>query len=951
MNINKYFMVALIATSLSTSHSLLTGETSTLLSTAAYGQNTQTNIEYEKALISFHDQKISETIIRLKNILRKSPNHLPSRILLAETHNTQGDGAAAENELKNAEQRGADSSRLLLLFADAYLLQSKYHDIIKTILPGNRDDLTEAKILNFRGRAYLGLRQIAKSDQSFIASIKIKPRFFAPFLGRAQIASYRNKPNQALAHVNTALKFFPSYAPAWIMKAKILKNKKETSQALTAINRAIELSPNHFDARITRAAILIENKQFKMAKADVNIVLKAIPNEPQANYFDAVISINIGNAEDSKESLTRVVDTLQNIPRQILQNNPNYYYLAGLSNFKLGRLNEARAFLRSFLRLSPNNNSAKRILGALELQANDPVAANTILRDSYKTDPENPTIMMLLGQSYLKMGNVTKANRLFEKAVALLPDDSASLTELARGRIAEGSIDDAIKHLLKAKKHNFSSIDIKLLLAKAYMSTKKYDKSLEIVSKLKMQFPKNSYLHQFYASLMGLKGDHTAARISFNKALNLDKNNIQALIQIARMDILSGNFAKATEKLQNKLKEHPKNIILMLELGDLEFRQKNMKQSFYWYNKAYGINSNSFATLKGVVQAHLNLFDVEKAVTTALDYTNQHPRNSAAFEILGDTYIAAKKIDQAINAYKIYAAYAFNRGKALQKLARAQIQNNQIKKATSTLHKALAWNNDLTSVHQMLFTINMRQQNWEEVEKILTEIKRLSSNAPAYNIYAGDYYLVRKDFAKAEEHYKASLQYNHLPRGVMGLVEAYSFAGKNDLALAALEEGFRKNPRNIPLGLSLGSKYQEMGKMALALTHIENLITIYPNDPIVLNNAANIQYDTGKIEAATLTGEKALKILPKHPSILDTIAWIYARSGQPEKALPLLRNALVKDFNSVEIKYHLAITLDMLGRRSEAIRNMAEVVQGDADFKFKKDARNILGRWISQNKK
>ena len=948
MILKNHIIRSLLISSLFIASSMIINKSHSFLSSTAYAQENNYNKKYEKARSYYHNRNFTKSISLLKSVLRIDPEHLLSRILLAEIHAIQGDGAAAETELQNAEARGADKERLLLLYGLAYSLQSKHSSILRNILPGNRGDLTEAKILNLRGQAYFGLRQIKEADESFTAALKLKPKYYAPLLGRAEIATYQKEYLTAIALIDKSLEYFKGNAAAWVMKTIVYKSAGQNNKALKAVNKALALAPNHIEAHILRASLYIAKLDYKKAQFDVDAILKTMPFEPQSNYFNALIKSKNGDFKGASENLMKVVETLQFLPIKMMNNNPIYYYLSGISNYKLSNFSKAKSNLYAYSRRVPQNMMVKRILGALELQTNNPFSALIILKAASKSAPKDPTIMMLLGQVYLKIGKNEKAYGLFKKAADTLPNINEKFNEATRGKNAKNTKQDSLAAFLKNENHIFSSVDIKLFLARSYQTRGEINSSLYIIENLKKYFPKNSYFHSFYASLLTLKNNHKQARISLKTALQINPNNISALIQLANMDKELKEENLALISLQNQLKKHPKNIEILIALGDLTFYQKKSKRALRFYQKAFAIDNESFKTLKVLIQAHIKNNDTKSAIRAATSYSNNNLNNAQAFNILGDLYKANNEIVKAITAYKIYASHAFNRGIALEKLAQVQMENNEYSQAETSLRKALSWDHNFLSAHYMLFTVNMKLKDWKKVERTLRKIKKLSPITTNYDIMSGDYYLLKKEFPKALAHYKTALSFSHSPKATIGLVKALTQIGRKSDAITALEEGLKNNPMNIELSLSLGEIYKTEEQKQTIINHINLLLKKFPEEPLILNYIANAQYDLGQINKAIISAQKALKLLPEDSLTLDSLAWIYTRSGAPEKALPFLRNALIKNYNSADIKFHLAITLDMLGRRTEAIQNMAEVAQRDNKSRKSREAQKIIRRWLSE---
>jgi len=74
---------------------------------------------YETARIALTDNKLNEALIHVKNILKTSPEHLASHILMAEILLANGSASAADVALTKAITLGANKNQLQLLFAES----------------------------------------------------------------------------------------------------------------------------------------------------------------------------------------------------------------------------------------------------------------------------------------------------------------------------------------------------------------------------------------------------------------------------------------------------------------------------------------------------------------------------------------------------------------------------------------------------------------------------------------------------------------------------------------------------------------------------------------------------------------------------------------------------------------------------------------------------------------
>ena len=244
-----------------------------------------TNQPYENALKSFYMEDLNAAVIYLKNALKNNPSHLPSRILMAEILIARGDGAGAEIELLVAEKGRADNKKLLPLLLEAYLLQSKYVQVIKSAKPIANNNRLSSDILVFKARALFSKNNSRLARIEYQNALLLNPKNPNATLGLAQIALKKEQYQTSFDYLEQTLRISPLNTNAMQMKANLFQIKGDIKQAEAIISEAIAINSKHFPALLTRAGVFIEQGKFNQALEDINVILQDIPNEPRANYL------------------------------------------------------------------------------------------------------------------------------------------------------------------------------------------------------------------------------------------------------------------------------------------------------------------------------------------------------------------------------------------------------------------------------------------------------------------------------------------------------------------------------------------------------------------------------------------------------------------------------------------------------------------------------------------
>ena len=104
-----------------------------------------------------------------------------------------------------------------------------------------------------------------------------------------------------------------------------------------------------------------------------------------------------------------------------------------------------------------------------------------------------------------------------------------------------------------------------------------------------------------------------------------------------------------------------------------------------------------------------------------------------------------------------------------------------------------------------------------------------------------------------------------------------------------------------------------------------------------LNNLASTMIRQGEPAAAAVVAERALTKDPRNASVIDTAGWAYHLAGNLDRALPLLRDARLREPTSPDIRYHLAAALAKAGRKAEAKEELDAALRSTA-FESHKEA-------------
>ena len=154
-------------------------------------------------------------------------------------------------------------------------------------------------------------------------------------------------------------------------------------------------------------------------------------------------------------------------------------------------------------------------------------------------------VLRELGDCYTSVGNYSQAQRCYEKAASLGPDEPGPYVGLGVAALQKGQLEDA-----------------------------------EIAFRVACRLgPDCAKAYAGLAMVAQQRQDHKQAFELYMKSLELDSDNITALLGLFQTSCEMGSFAKVTHYLELYLSMHPGDTSVMFALAALYMKDGRLQQS------------------------------------------------------------------------------------------------------------------------------------------------------------------------------------------------------------------------------------------------------------------------------------------------------------------------------------------------------------------------------------
>lgn len=184
------------------------------------------------------------------------------------------------------------------------------------------------------------------------------------------------------------------------------------------------------------------------------------------------------------------------------------------------------------------------------------------------------------------------------------------------------------------------------------LKNKEYDKAAKIYLQLAMSTPDNENHLISAANCYDTYGDKKLALGLYKKALEINPQSLNALINISSLYYQAKKFDKSAKYAQLALDIKADNFNAIFNLGNVAYAQGNYQDALEYYERMYALNPNSYLAIVNIANSCYCLCNFLKAIEYSLMAINKRPTNIDAYVIAGNSYLELNKLTDAITYLK-----------------------------------------------------------------------------------------------------------------------------------------------------------------------------------------------------------------------------------------------------------------------------------------------------------
>ena len=902
-------------------------------------QRPEEMVRSARTYLSKDDPK--SAIIELKNALRVQERNAEARFLLGQAYLRTEELPAAEKELRKAVDLGYAKSEVAPWLAVTMLRLGDYAGVIEAAAGANPSTPRGNAML----QAAIGEAKLAAGDRSAAAAAfdaaRAADASYAPgFVGTARLKAATGDLDGALADTASAVALpsvsaVPSAAAdAWQLRGEVLVAKQQTDAAVSAFRKAIEIRSDYVPAYVALVNTLIAAGRLDEAKTAVDAMRTAGPRYTQTYFYEALVAYHRKDYKTARDAIQvyRGVDPQDN--RGTL--------LAAAIDYQLGNYRNAEGDLKLLVQRFPDQEFARRLLVGTYIGLGKTADAVQAVKPLVAKKADDPNVLKVAGEVYLRNNQPDEASRYFKKAAAIDSGGEAQ-TGLAISHLMEGDKDRGLSEL-EAAAANDPSMRADFATIIASLQDRQFDRALTAIDALEHKQPNKALTQNLRGLALLGKNDTRTARVSFERALEIDPNFFAAALNLSRLDVAEGKPKQADKRLDDMLARNPSNVLAARALSELrELQHATPAEIIAPLEKAISAAPADASARLALINYHQRRKDFKRALDVAQQADSAIPNQPAIIEALAVAQQQSGDLNQALRTYSRLVDVAPDKAAALTRVGELQAATKDYPAATESFRKALSLQPDFLNAQRDLVSVYVLQNKVVEAVAYAREVQRQHPKEARGYIFEGDIYAGTKQSNEAVAAYRKGVEQAATGDVALRLHQALVRAGKQADADKFASTWLSAHAGDDTFRLYLADSADARGDYAAALKQYDALLPKHGDNPVLLNNFA---FAAGKMKdpRALRYAERANELAPKQPVIMDTLGTLLVESGNVQRGLDLLKSAVQLAPDAPNLRLHLSKALIRAGDKEGARRELESLAKLGNRYPDQAEVTRLIGQ-------
>lgn len=740
----------------------------------------------------------------------------------------------------------------------------------------------------------------------------------------------------------TVFKFNGEHRDARAALAHLLYEDGRLPQSFSQYLRLVEQYPDDIEARTMLAEMGIQMENWDAVPPHVERLEGLAPDAPETkalrNALDYREAIRAEDDEARRAAAERAVALRDALPDNVI----NQAIIAD-SLMLDGDYDTALEELDLLQTLAPDDRRFYRMrLSIYAAQKNEDGVAAT-LRQMVDRFPDDTATAQTLMTFYAARGQLDNAEAfLRDRIVEGEPDDDARVTLVKFVNDVKG-LDAAIAEAERFVEEGTNDRLFRSLRATLRFDNGETDASIaefEDILDTAEPGPETRDVQITLAQVLARTGNEVGARALVEDVLEADPSHVNALRMKADWLIAADQTEEAISLLRLAQDQDPTNPAILKSLAQAHLR--NGSRDLAGEMLSLAVESSNRGPAESLDYARFLMADqrFQAAESVLGDALRASPGNVDVLTELGNVYLSvedwprAEQVERTLR--EVGSEAATDRADALRL---AMLENQQRGSDAITFLETLAGREGGDQAAERAAEIaivrtHLRRNDVEAARRYLDSLLEQDPEDPTLRFLDAALAAVAGDLDAAEAKYRALIEAGQGgDRAWLELIRVLNQAGRQDEALAAMDEGLAANPESPELLWMKATVLERNGDFEGALAIYETLYSRNTATSVIANNLASL-LSTIRSDEESL--DRAWRIARRlrdsdFAPFQDTYGWIAYLRGDYEEAIRHLESAAETLADDALVQAHYGLALAAVDRPADAIDQLSRALDMAGD--------------------
>ncbi|MBR9784414.1 MAG: PEP-CTERM system TPR-repeat protein PrsT [Gammaproteobacteria bacterium] len=833
--------------------------------------------------------------IKLKNLVKETPDSLEAREILANVYLQSGQYANARKELEFILSNKENNDKVLESFYRVLYFQEDYEGIIEKseTLPDTSNALT-TQIYVYRSIAFAALDEHIKAKRALEQAEIVSGEADYTSFGKAFLLSQQGSYTNAQILLEELLSTNESFYEARLLLGQLYAKDGDFESAVKNFEQFNEDQPSNEKGKLLLADSYTKTAQFEKATPLIDQILSSFPNHHYTNILKGIVLFN----KENFESTIRHMDTaLLSEPDDAVAK-----LYAGVAAYNLGKNEQAFEYLLPVSKNVVATHPVNKILSDIKINLGYTSDALKDMGNYSFIDDNDKQLLFKLSAELVNKGMTDEAKGLIKK---IKTNDLNDAKSLAKVGILKLSLNDAsgISDLEKSLLIDDETIT-RFALIEGYINTDQLTLAKEQVDDWLLKSPDNVQALNTAATVYAKLGDLKKVEEIHAKALSLDSLNLYSINFYTKKAIEKKNFDKAIELQKMLAKSKKATGTTLFNYFLLEKEYGEIESALSIYRKKIEESPENFQYITSYAQALLSdgksqqLIDAFELVKSRRNAPDQFWQLWAeAFLINGDEL-------QALGVYQDWRSTSPSNIKPWLFPVMLFDKTGKFDKALRETEKALVRFPRSTQFQLLRAHYLILNKQIKEAKRAVDLLSEESKNTPEYKSILGHIAYANGNFPSAIKALTEYYNYSNSSRTASIIYSANVNNNTPEQGVKFLEKHLEIRPDDATIRLTLASIFSKFD-VTKSIKHYRVLANSEPNNFIILNNLSWQLIKHENFEEALKFAERAFAIAPESATVLDTYGYALLKNDDIEQAILILKEALGIDPDNEQIINHL----------------------------------------------